>query len=210
MKRALIALCLGLVCLSSCEKEPPPKAAPPPPPPKTAQQLHGQVMSAVRPLINGAPESGQLLKGALSSELGKLRTEVNGEGAKPLVETEIKDALKQAYDGYRWQEVLNVCEAVEVMDPGNTRVLRYRERAMAEKNKPQVTVKGVFEIEQVPTVFMDLYLPETGQTTDVKVREGEEFHGLILEKILPNNKGVQLKYLKTEESYTVPGLNSGQ
>jgi hypothetical protein len=206
MKRIAIALCLVLVCLAGCNREPPPKPTPPPPPPKTGEQLHGQVMDAVRPLINGAPESGQLLKGALSSELGKLRTEVNGEKGRSLVETDIKDALKAAYDGERWQEVLNLCDAVDVMDQGNTRVLRYRERAIAEKNKPQVTMKGVFQIDGTPTIFLDVYLPETDKTADVKVRVGEEFYGLILEKILGDKEGVQLKYLKTEQSFTVPGV----
>ena len=92
--------------------------------------------------------------------------------------------MKAAYDGERWLEVLNLCDAVDVMDQGNTRVVRYRERAIAEKNKPQVTMKGVFQIGGTPTVFLDLFLPETGQATDVKVRVGEEFYGLILEKIL--------------------------
>lgn len=160
----------------------------------------------MRPLINGAPESGALLKSSLTSELGKLRTEVNGEAARSLVETEVKDALKAAYDGERWQEVLNVCEGVDAMDPGNVRVVRYRERAIAEKNKPQVTMKGIFQIEGTPTVFFDVYLPETGVTTDAKVREGEEFHGLILEKILGDKEGAQLKYLKTEQSFTVKGV----
>lgn len=163
-------------------------------------------MNAVRPFINGAPESGPQLKSALMSELGKLKTEVNGEAARSLVGTEIKDSLKAAYDGERWQEVLNVCEGVDAMDPGNVRVIRYRDRAIAEKNKPVVTMKGVFEIEGTPTVFFDVYLPETGQTTDAKVREGEEFYGLILEKIVGDKEGAQLKYLKTEQSYTVKGV----
>lgn len=206
MKRILFAMGTALVVLSACEREPPPKPEPPPPPPKTAQQLHDQAMSAVRPFMNGAPESAAALKGALTGELGKLRTEVNGDKAKGLIETDFKEALKAAYDGERWQEVLNLCDAVDVLDQGNTRVVRYRERAIAEKNKPQVTVKGVFSIEGTPTIFMDVYLPETGETTDVKVREGEEFHGLLLEKILGDKQGVQLKYLKTEQSFTVKGV----
>jgi hypothetical protein len=164
-------------------------------------------MGAVRPLINGAPESGQQLKAALQSEMGKLRGELNGEKARTLVETDVKDALKAAYDGERWQEVLNVCDGVEAIDPGNTRAARYRERATAEKNKPQATVTGIMEIDGTPTVFMDVFLPETGEMKDAKVREGEEFYGLLLEKILSDQQGIQLKYLKTEQSFTVKGVS---
>jgi len=206
MKRLLTIFCLGLVCLSSCEKEPPPKPAPPPPPPKTAEQLHGAAMGGIRPLMNGAPGGGAQLKAQVATELGKLKTEVNGEKARALIEGELKDTLKAAYDGERWPEVLNLCDGVDAIDAGNTRVIRYRERAIAEKNKPQVTLKGSFEIEGTPTIFFDVYLPETGETKDVKVREGEEFYGLVLEKILGAKEGVQLKYLKTEQSFNVKGV----
>lgn len=206
MKRLLVLCLVGLVCASSCEKAPPKPKDPPPPPPKTAEELHGQVMNAVGPLMNGAPGGGQMLKGALSGELGKLRAEQNGEKARQLVENDVKEALKAAFDGERWEEVLNLCDGVDAVDQGNTRAVRYRERAVAEKNKPQVTMKGVFQIDGNPTIFFDVYLPETGETKDVKVREGEEFYGLVLEKILGDKEGVQLKYLKTEQSFTVKGV----
>ncbi len=206
MKRCLIAASVCLLWLTACEREPPPPPTPPPPPPPTAEALHGRVMNAVRPFMNGDPASQAGLPMTLSAELGKLKTEVNGEKARSKIEVDIKDALKAAYDSEQWQAVLTLCDATDQLDPGNTRVVRYRERATAEKNKPQVAVRGIFVVDGVSTVFMDVFLPETNETKDVKVREGEEFFGLILEKIMGNNQGVQLKYLKTDQSFSVQGV----
>lgn len=206
MKHCLVVVSVCLLWLTSCEREPPPKPTPPPPPPPSAEQLHGQVMNAIRPFMNGNPESEVALPMTLSAELGKLKTQVHGERAAAKVESDLKDALKAAFDNQQWPAVLNLCKAVETMDPGNARAARYRERAVAEKNKPQVTVRGIMQIDGVNTVFLEVFLPETGETHDVQVREGEEFFGLVLDKIL-NDQGVQLKYLKTDETYTVKGVN---
>ena len=157
--------------------------------------------------MNGDPASQVALPATLSSELGKLRTQVNGERARAKVEQDIKDALKAAFDTEQWQATLTLCDATDILDPGNTRVVRYRERATAEKNKPQVNVSGIFEVDGVSTVFMTVYLPETNETHEVKIREGEEFFGLMLEKILGNNQGIQLKYFKTDQSFTVQGVS---
>jgi len=157
--------------------------------------------------MNNDPASQVALPATLGSELGKLRTQVNGEKARAKVETDIKAALKAAYDGEQWQAVLSLCDATDLLDPGNTRVVRYRERAIAEKNKPIVTVRGIFEVDGVSTVFMDVYLPETNEQKDVQVREGEEFFGLLLEKILGNDEGVQIKYMKTDQSFAVKGVS---
>jgi len=207
MKRSLISAMLCLLWLTACEREPPPPKTPPPPPPPSAEELHGKVMGAIRPFMNSDPNSQVALPATLASEVGKLKTQVNGDKARAKVEGDVKDALKAAYDAEQWQAVLTLCDATEVLDKGNTRVVRYRERAIAEKNKPIVTVRGVFEVDGVSTVFMDVYLPETNEQKDVKVREGEEFFGLILEKILGNDAGVQLKYLKTDQSFTVKGVS---
>lgn len=193
-----------LVALSACEKKPPPPPpAPPPPPPPSAEALERQVMEKVDPLVSPDPVSGKELRETLSKEVASLKTELNGSSAQNRITNNFIEKLKEAHQNEQWDLVLNLCEAVDVLDPGNTRTQRYRQRAVDEKSRPVVTMKGIMEIEGVTNVFLDIYLPTTGETAHEQVREGEEFHGLVLERIIGNNQGVRLKYNKTDTTFDV-------
>lgn len=203
MKRFAVVAMMCLVALSSCNREPPPPPTPPPPPPPSADQLVQRVMEKVGPLVSPDPQSGKALQETLSKEVASLKTELNGGGAQKRILNDFVDKLTAAHQTEQWDFVLNLCDAVDVLDPGNTRTSRYRQRALDEKNRPVVKVKGFVEIDGVTNVFMEIYLPATGETDDKRVREGEEFHGLVLERVIGNNQGVRLKYVKTQTTFDV-------
>jgi hypothetical protein len=159
-------------------------------------------MEKVNPLA-ADPASGNALRETLSKEVASLKTELNGASAQNRITNNFVDKLKESHQNEQWDLVLNLCDAVDVLDPGNTRTQRYRQRAVDEKSRPIVSMKGIMEIEGVTNVFLDIYLPTTGQTEHEQVREGEEFHGLILERIIGNNQGVRLKYTKTDTTFDV-------
>ena len=203
MKRFAVLAVLCLVALSACKKDPPPPPTPPPPPPPTAEALEQRVMEKVEPLISADAQSGKAMTETLSKEVASLKTEQNGASAQKRLQNQFIEKLKAAHQEEKWDLVVNLCDAVDILDPGNTRTSRYRDRAMDEKNRPVVTMKGIMEIEGVTNVFLEIYLPTTSTTVSKQVREGEEFEGLILEKIIGNNQGVRLKYLKTDTSFDV-------
>jgi len=204
MKRFAVLAVLGLVVLSACkERAPEPPPPPPPPPPPTAEALESRVMSKVDPLINSFPNGGKELRETLSKEVASLKTELNGGSAQNRITNTFIDMLKAAHEGEDWDRVLNLCEGIDVLDPGNTRTQRMRQRAIDEKSRPSVKMTGVMEVDDVPNVFLEIYIPTTGETVHEQVREGEEFHGLILERIIGNNQGVRLKYLKTDTTFDV-------
>jgi hypothetical protein len=203
MKRFAVLAILSLVILGACKKEPEPPPAPPPPPPPSAEALESRVMEKVNPLVNPFPGGGQELRETLSREVASLKTELNGSSAQNRITNAFIDKLKAAHEGEQWDLVLNLCGAIDVLDPSNTRTQRMRQRALDEKNRPVIKMTGVMEVDSVPNVFLEIYLPESGQTEHEQVREGEEFHGLILERIIGNNQGVRLKYLKTDTTFDV-------
>ncbi|MCC6694115.1 MAG: hypothetical protein IT365_00665 [Candidatus Hydrogenedentes bacterium] len=203
MKRFAVLAVLCLAALVACKKPPPEPPTPPPPPPPTAEALEQRVMEKVGPLVSPDPQSGKAMVETLSKEVASLKTELNGESARKRLQNQFVEKLKEAHQSEQWDFVVNLCDAVDVLDPGNTRTSRYRQRAMDEKSRPVVTMKGVFEQDGVTTVFLEILLPTTGEVVDKQVREGEEFYGLILEKIIGNNQGVRLKYLKTDTSFDV-------
>ncbi|MCC6487868.1 MAG: hypothetical protein IT364_10245 [Candidatus Hydrogenedentes bacterium] len=202
MKRFAVLAVLCLVALVACKKDPPQPPTPPPPPPPTAEALEQRVMEKVEPLM-ADPLNGKAMTETLSKEVASLKTELNGASAQARLKNQFIDKLKEAHQAELWDSVVNLCDAVDILDPGNTRTSRYRQRAMDEKSRPVVTMTGVFELDGVTTVFLEIYLPLENRTIDKQVREGEEFEGLILEKIIGNNQGVRLKYLKTDTSFDV-------
>lgn len=208
MKRLALVASIALIALTSCEKEPPPPPAPPPPPPKTADQLYNQAMQSIRPLLLACvPETEPLLRQTVSAELGKLKAEINGEGARTKITNDIKEALKGVYNAEQWQCVMNLCGALDAAEPDNTRTKRYRERAVAEINRPQIKVTGIYKSEDdgITHAFVDVFLPETQEMHKLQVRIGEEFLGLIFERIEGNNQKLWFKYLKTNQSFAVDG-----
>ncbi len=203
MKHLTLIAMVALFALTGCEKEPPPPPPAPPPPPKTADELYNKVMTTVRPLIVNDAAIGPVLAEALTKELGSLKAEVNGTKAQQRVADDLITQLKDARGAEQWDLVLNLCAGLDVLEPGGTRTPNYREQAMAEKARPIVTVKGFFEQDGVTNVFMDVYVPTTGKTESVKRREGEEFFGLVLERIVGNKKAIQLRYKPTGASFRV-------
>lgn len=161
-------------------------------------------MKVIEPLIVNNAAMGPVLAAGLQSEVGKLKTQVNGPQAQQKVASNLVERLKQARGAEHWDLVLNLCAGLDVLEPDGTRTSNYRDQALAEKARPTVTVKGFFEQDGVTNVFMDVYLPTAGTTESVKRREGEEFFGLVLEKIVGNKKAIQLRYKVTGATFTVP------
>ncbi|GMW00641.1 MAG: hypothetical protein AMXMBFR84_17780 [Candidatus Hydrogenedentota bacterium] len=210
MKRLAAVLLVPVLAFvfTACEKKEPEKPeAPPPPPPPSAEQLSQQVITQVTPMLALGSAGSPQMVGMLTGEFGKLRGEVNGEKAMMQVRNWLKEQLRASMDAQAWDVALGLCDAVDAVEPGNSRTTRSRERALSERNKPQVTVKGFYEEKTngTVTIFMDVYLPATGTMESVRVREGEEVLGLKIEKIIGDNKGVRIKYLETGQSYDVAG-----
>ncbi|MBX7255016.1 MAG: hypothetical protein K1Y02_01550 [Candidatus Hydrogenedentes bacterium] len=205
MKQVILIVMVALVALVGCEKPPPPEPpAPPPPPPPTADELYRGVMQKIEPSIVPSAAMGPILAAALQAELSGLNAQVNGPQAKQKVASDLVERLKQARSTEQWELVLVLCDGLDVMEPGGSRTSNYRDQALAEKARPTVKVKGFFEQDGVTNVFMDVFVPTTGKTESVKRREGEEFLGLVLEKIVGDKKAIQLRYKATGATFTVP------
>ncbi|MBN2309503.1 MAG: hypothetical protein JXR94_11060 [Candidatus Hydrogenedentes bacterium] len=210
MKRVLSLVVLALIVLPACKKEeaPPPPPPPPPPAPPTAEELYqGAIGTIEATLIPENADSPGKVRAALQGIQGELRAKQNGETALLKIANDLKDRQKQAFANEKWDMVIVVSEGVEFFEPGNGRTARYLERALAEKNRPRVTVKGFYTDQETGAVivFMDCYLPEQKKTEQVEARVGDEFFDLKLERIIGRNSAVELTYLRTGNKYQVKG-----
>ncbi|HOE65978.1 MAG TPA: hypothetical protein PLO62_05590 [Candidatus Hydrogenedentes bacterium] len=178
-----------------------------PPPPPTAPEIAQQIRSQVDPLVAQAPSPAartQLLNVLQAAKATHSVTD-NGKQALSTIKSELEDRVKQSFEDKRWAVCMVLCDAVDVMDPGNQRVARYKERATIEFNKPQVKLQGFVTDEETKAVYayLEIFLPETNKTERKQVQENEEFLGLRFVEIIGDLRGIKLEYKKTGEIFDV-------
>lgn len=205
MRRLAPCLLVALAAMIGCaEKEPEPPPEPPPPPPPTAQELRSQEMNDLQPILQpGLDMTDEEIVGRVNNTRAKLRGEVNGEKALNLITRDIREQLNAAFDQEMWLVVMKGTTALGALEPDDPRLERYRETAQLELNRPKLTVKG-FYIDpetQATTVFLDVFLPETQETVQKQVQEGEEFNDIQLLDIIGRQKGIRYRYLPTNKVY---------
>ena len=215
MKRAttlLLSVLLVLIMLPACEEpEPEEPPAPPPPPPPSAEQLRNEAVGNLNVLERPRQMSSQQVRQEVNDVKARLRTEVNGDRALRLITSDVVDALRDARDAareapdaqrWRWEAVLRLCDALEVLDPTDTvRLRRYREEAETQLRKPQVNLTGFFRDETTgeELAFVNVFLPEKNETESMTIREGDEFHDMRFMQIIGTQRGIRLQYLPTGE-----------
>ncbi len=168
---------------------------------------------------SGYGEAGQQSPGFLSDEAraqaitavreAKKKCENSEEGRAALTAFghDITAMLQRARDADRWRVVLALIDAYEIVaGEMPTRMVRLRERAQINFDRPVVEVKGFFD--DLATghtyVFLSLRDRSTGEVHIVQARVGDEFHELKLLNIIGKKRGVELEYLKVpDETFRV-------
>jgi hypothetical protein len=218
MKRFVLcsALMALLVTIAACEKEKEPEEPPPPPPP-TAQELMSPLLTQLNETGNAIARGGPISKSARDKLLNAARTakgsyigQVNGEEALSRTKDEIDRRIYKCDELGLWHGVRLLVDVYKVFDPDARRYERLVRRAVDELNKPDVKITGFYMDPEVDKtfVFMQAYIPATGEILKVDpVREGEEFlpqpYTLKLHRIVGNNSGIELEYVKTGERFEI-------
>jgi hypothetical protein len=128
-----------------------------------------------------------------------------------LVANGLEDRLDVAREDMVTDLVLFLCDMIEILEPDNSKLERFREWSQIHRNRPQVTILGWFEFMNPKVGDEELYvslkvgLPETGKVERVKVQEGEEFLGLKFQRIIGKKRGILLEYEATGDRFGVYG-----
>ena len=61
----------------------------------------------------------------------------------------------------------------------------------------------LYEDIEVIYAFIEVYLPESGKVHNIRVRQGDEFHGLRFVKIIGKNRGIEFEHLETGDRFEV-------
>ena len=128
------------------------------------------------------------------------------DGIRKVVER-LEDSLRIVRDRQNGVLALYLCSIIRSFDPKNSRVVRFEVWGETVKNRPVVTINGWYEPRDTSVrtmyAFLDVYLPETGKTQHIEVREGEEFLDLKFVRIIGNRQGILFEYTKTNDRFEV-------
>jgi hypothetical protein len=212
MKRfALLCLVAGVV-LAGCKPKEPPKPVNAPPPPPTAEQINSEMMAHINPLMKYMAADADVPANEASEAINKLRNSktnhqltINGPEGIRRVTTQVDGTLNRAYNERAWALCLVMGEALKVLDPANEAYTRKLEEALIQKNKPKIEISSFISDKATETtvVFMDIYLPETGQFVKKQAREGEEFYNCKIIEMIGKNEGIRVEYLLTHDLFDV-------
>ncbi|HEX73477.1 MAG TPA: hypothetical protein ENN65_09205 [Candidatus Hydrogenedentes bacterium] len=212
MRQSVILLLVGLAVLVGCEAkppEPPPVEAPPEP---TPQEIFNNDLQPILTVLWGPLRGGQFYDDAQHDEaiakLGTLKARhsatENGRIALGNFTREVETLIREARNANRWRLVKVGCRAYAVMQPGNDRYQKLEERADLMLARPRVAIRGFFETNGELYVFLDVTDPKTGETTNYKIREGEEFHSVLrLVRIVGRNQAAEILYIPVNDTWEV-------
>ncbi len=217
MRQVLIFALIAAVAFTGCnakEPEPQPKAENAPPPPPTAAELYGKelkpVLDVLKRQVDGGAPLQPLEKDAavdkLKSAVRTLNAQENGPEALTKLKGEIEDLVKKGRDGNLWMVVKGCCQAYVALQPGSDRYMKLEQRADLMLKRPTVQVKGFFNIDSQIYAFLLVTDPGAPKPESYKVREGEEFHGVLrLVRIIGDQQSVEILYIPVNDTWVVKG-----
>lgn len=209
MRRITVALAVLLVAFAACEEEPPPPPVKEEPPPPTPQEIAQKFISEQKFNSPVPPPGWVLPKSAIAPFRSAIRTVKNqntgtegGAEALLIISQALDRRLRQLEDAELWDAVILIADAYEILNPASKRFKASRQIAETELRKPKVTILGITDFGQ-KVAMLSFYLPLTGETFKENVRVGEEFYGLRFVSIIGRDRGVNLEYLETGETFEV-------
>lgn len=217
---AILSLAIIIGCFEQNGKDttpPPPPEFPAPTQPEP-EEIAKEIETGLQPLDAIAsfesgitPELRDQLAGHLMTAKRNHDATEWGNKALMLVANGLEDRLEAARDNMHTDLVLFLCDLIEVLEPDNTKLPRFREWAKIQLERPIVKIAGWFEFEEPRYgedeiyVLLEVYIPATGKIERPKVMEGEEFLGLKFHRIIGKKRGMVLEYLKTKDKFAVYG-----
>ena len=213
MKRIFVLTIVAAFLLSmggmmaGCEKkEPEPKPVENQPPPEpTPEEISNKIITeALGSAVMGAVASGKVspeVRAKLVDDLTKARSanqaSENGQKALNIVASKLEELVMKAKADRQWDVVLLGVAGYEVFNKESATMKRIKEQAELEGKKPIVKLKAFMTDQKTNRVFAVLEIQNrmTGETKNVNVGEGEEVEGLRFNKVIGDNRGIELEYL---------------
>ena len=138
----------------------------------------------------------------------KYNQEIHAPEAFSKMPSKASELVRKARDTKRWHLVKAGVELYLAMKPGDTKYDRLVERANVMLARPVVSVRGFFDVDNELYAFLEVFDPTTKKKETYKIREGEDFHGVVqLIRIIGDKQSVELLYKPINDPWIVEGPN---
>lgn len=205
---AILSVLVGFFAGCAEEKDAEPEVAAPPPP--TVNELQTQIETALQLNVPLPPPTTSLSGADAAAWLGQVRSQKqthsatpNGQQALRNVSKKIEERLDLAEKQKMWEFVALFCDAHEALNPGSTKYVQTKQRAIVELKKPRVKISMIIERDGITTAIAKVTLPLEGKTYDEVFRTGEILHGIRLVEFIGKARGARFEYLETGEMFDV-------
>lgn len=224
MRRFAMPLFMLPLLVVACSAPPPPEPeeeAPPPPP--TAQEIETEFRGALGQFnafkAKGAVIPPQRVDQGIQ-QITQIRQKheagINGPEGIRKGGNLAEQMLKEAVDSEAWHLVMFAYRAIEVLDPSNaSNYETFRNLAVLQVNRPQVTLKGIYEdhAQDATFLFCEVFFPPTRKTVSWQAQigdcwrpaqgEGDPQYEICLTEVIGDAKGARFRYTPTEEYFDV-------
>ncbi len=208
-----IALILSIMFIGcSGETEPAVPDAPPPPPPPTPQEMADGIIRSTNldapppPAGSKFPQAeADKVKNIFKQKKAELSATEDGQRALTMVSLRVNQKIRVYEQSQLWEHVLVFSELHTILNPGSKKYLDLQRRAVAELQRPVVSVKGFVSDGNSgqKIAFLDLYLPLQGETISDRMRLGEEKYGIKFVEVIGRDQGILFEYMVTGDTFEV-------
>jgi len=199
----LIPVVIIIVALAGCPAPEKKEEKAKPATPEEIRNQGQQILQQINQLSNAAPQQ-------MGAQIQQVRTNMQtfrdthgttkeGQEMIQVISTTIYNNAFRLFQMEDYFLCIAACDMVLTINPGHARTLELRKQAEEERAKPKVQLTAFYEDVDAGRIFafVEVTYPATGQRESRKVEVGAEFDGYRFKQILPNRKGIILRYIKT-------------
>ncbi|HPO15659.1 MAG TPA: hypothetical protein PLI09_19615 [Candidatus Hydrogenedentes bacterium] len=217
MRYVLIFALIAAVAITGCTPkapEPAPKPENLPPPDPTPEEYFNKDLKPILDVLSRQANGGAPLQpaekdeavGKVGSAKSRCSATENGRQALVRMKGAIEDLVKKGRDGNMWLVVKGCCQVYSALQPGSDRYVKLEQRAELMLKRPVVKVQGFFNIDGQIYAFLQVTDPGAAKPESCKVREGDEFHGVLkLVRIIGDRQSVEILYIPVNDTWIVEG-----
>ena len=126
------------------------------------------------------------------------------EGVLNILDNTVDQRLDKAKKAKLWKHVLLYADAHLIFHPESIRYKVTRERAETELSKPEVSIRALFEDDDMKVAILDFHIPLTDETfKSLELELGDALHGMCFVEVIGLDRGVRMQNEESKEIVNV-------
>lgn len=209
-----LLIAFAVVTTAGCDSIKEIGSAPPPEPPPTPNAIAQAILANVQMTGPLPPEGTRLTNEETEAVLTVLRQAhmKHSENLDPkdpeviqfneevltIVDRAIEDRFEKARKAKLWKHALLYADAYAIFHPKSTRFSVSRELAVKELSKPEVSIRALFEDDDVRVAILDFHIPLTDETfKSLELEQGKSLHGMRFVEVIGLDRGIRMQNEET-------------